>query len=65
MSSLFDDMFKDYPEVLNFKELKSMLNPIGKNKLYGLLKDGKIYSKRIGNNYYIPKKSVIIFLLQK
>ena len=46
------------------KTLKEMLPKIGKNKLYKLLKDKEIYSKRIGKEYYIPKISVIEYLIK-
>ena len=61
---LYNTMFKDYPDVIKVKTLKEMLPKIGKNKLYKLLKDKEIYSKRIGRDYYIPKVSIIKFLIQ-
>ena len=45
-------------------ELQEMLG-IGRNKAYKLLKTSQIYNKRIGNNYYIPKYSVIEYILKK
>ena len=38
---------------------------MGKNKIYKLLKEKKIYSKRIGRDYYIPKISIINYLMKK
>ena len=49
---------------ISYEELKEMLPKIGKNKLYKLLKDKEIYSKRIGKEYYIPKISVIEYLIK-
>ena len=61
----YGNLFKDYPDVVKVKELKEMLPRIGKNKIYDLLKDKKIYSKKIGRDYYIPKVSIIKYLMEK
>ena len=42
----YNILFKEYPDVVKVKTLKEMLPKIGKNKLYKLLKDKEIYSKR-------------------
>lgn len=60
-----DILFKDYPDVVKVEQLKKMLPRIGKNKLYKLLKDKKIHSKKIGRDYYIPKVSIINYLMGK
>lgn len=60
----YNILFKEYPDVVKVKTLKEMLPKIGKNKLYKLLKDKEIYSKRIGKEYYIPKISVIEYLIK-
>lgn len=57
-------LFKEYPDVVKMRDLKKMLRKIGKNKLYKLLRDEKIYSKKIGRDYYIPKVSVIKYLIE-
>lgn len=60
------EIFKDYADVVNPKELKKMLgNNIGTNKIYHLLQTKEIYNKKIGNNYIIPKVSVIEYLMKK
>lgn len=61
----YSDLFKDYPDVVRVYQLKEMLPKTGKNKIYKLLKDKKIHSKRIGRNYYIPKISIIKYLMEK
>ena len=61
----YGNLFKDYPDVVKVKELKEMLPRMGKNKIYDLLKDKKIYSKKIGRDYYIPKVSIIKYLMEK
>lgn len=61
----FGNLFKNYPDVVKVKQLKQMLPKTGKNKIYKLLQENKIYSKRIGRDYYIPKASVIKYLMEK
>ena len=61
----FETIFKEYPDVVKVEQLKEMLPKIGKNKLYKLLKDKKIHSKKIGRDYYVPKISIIKFLMGK
>lgn len=59
----YSELFKDYPDVVRVYQLKEMLPKTGKNKIYKLLKDKKIHSKRIGRDYYIPKVSIINYLM--
>lgn len=61
----YETLFKDYPDVVKVYQLKEMLPKMGKNKIYALLKDKKIHSKRIGRDYYIPKVSIINYLMAK
>lgn len=61
----YETLFKDYPDVISFDTLKKIFPKMGKNKLYKLLQDKKIYSKRIGKNYYIPKISIIKYIMEK
>ena len=61
----YGNLYKEYPDVVKVKELKEMLPKIGKNKIYDLLKNKKIYSKKIGRDYYIPKVSIIKYLMEK
>ena len=60
----YNILFKEYPDVVKVKTLKEMLPKMWKNKLYKLLKDKEIYAKRIGKEYYIPKISVIEYLIK-
>jgi len=58
----YKQLFKDYSDILKVSDLKEILPKTGKNKIYKLLQDKEIYSKRIGRDYYIPKISVIEYL---
>ena len=61
----YNSLFANYPDVVRVHQLKEMLPKIGKNKIYKLLKDRKIHSKKIGRDYYIPKVSIINYLMGK
>lgn len=61
----YSELFKEYPDVVRVYQLKEMLPKTGKNKIYKLLKDKKIHSKRIGRDYYIPKVSIINYLMEQ
>lgn len=61
----YNVLFKEYPDVIKVETLQEMLPKIGKNKIYKLLQDGEIFSKKIGRDYYIPKISVIKYLMEK
>lgn len=53
-----------YQDILIFDELVEILG-IGENTTYKLLKDKKIYSKKIGKEYKIPKICVIAYMCNK
>lgn len=54
----------EYPDILIFTELAEILH-IGENTTYNLLKNKKIYSKKIGREYKIPKLCVINYIYDK
>ena len=53
--------FSTYPDVITIEDVQKMLK-IGRNVAYGLLKNGRIKTIKVGKKYIIPKKSVIDFL---
>ena len=56
-----NDMFKEYPDVVEVRDLQKMLLT-GRNTVLDLLSSGIIQSFRIGNRYKIPKTSVISYI---
>ena len=58
------EMFKDYPDIVNIQQLRSMLGGIGMKAAYALLHNGDIGYLRIGKAFRIPKKNVIKYLNQ-
>lgn len=61
----YKSMFKNYPDVVNVKELQSMLGGISKQLAYHLLQNNIIKSIKIGRQYKITKTDVILYLTEK
>lgn len=60
----YKSMFKDYPDIVNVKQLQIMLGGISKKLAYTLLKNYLINSIKIGRQYKIAKADVILYLTQ-
>ncbi len=58
-SKYYKSMFKNYPDVVNVKELQLMLGGISKKLAYNLLQNNIIKSIKIGLEYKIAKADVI------
>lgn len=54
-------MLERAPDILTFKECKSLLK-VGKNTLLELLHNGDIEAFRIGNRWKIPKAAVLEYI---
>ena len=59
----YKSMFKNYPDVVNVKELQSMLGGISNTLAYRMLREKKIKSKKVGREYKIPKVNVIKYVM--
>ncbi len=59
-----NEMFADYPDVVDVSGLQSMLGGIGQQKAYELVRKGTIKAIKIGKLYRIPKINVIAFLMK-
>lgn len=56
-------MFENYPDVVEVDDLRVMLGGISKKLAYRLLADREIRSVRVGRTYKIPKICVIEYLI--
>lgn len=56
------EIFADYPDVVDVSRLRSMLGNIGKQTAYELVRKGTIKAIKVGKLYRIPKINVIAFL---
>ncbi len=54
-------MFTAYPDVVNVSQLKDMLG-IGITLAYRLVKNKTIPALKVGREYKIPKKNIIMYL---
>ena len=61
----YKSMFKDYPDVVNVRQLQTMLGGISKKLAYHLLQNNIIKSIKIGRQYKITKADVILYLTEK
>lgn len=57
-----EDIFDEYPDVVNFEQLREMLGNIGETLAYKLLRSNAIESFKCGRNYRILKSKVIEYL---
>ena len=55
-------MFSNYPDVVNFRQMKEMLGNIGSTLAYKLLRKNIIKSIKVGRAYKIPKNNIIEYL---
>lgn len=58
------DVFKDFGDILDFKEVRKMLRNPCRNTLYKILKNKEMYFKVIANEYKIPKSSLIEYIFK-
>ena len=56
------EMFADYPDVVDVSGLRAMLGNIGRQTAYELVRKGTIKAIKVGKLYRIPKINVIAFL---
>ena len=61
----YKSMFRNYPDVVNVKELQLMLGGISKKLAYDLLRNNIIKSIKLGRQYKITKTDVILYLTEK
>ena len=59
-----NEMFANFPDVVDVSGLRTMLGGIGEQKAYELVRKGTIKAIKIGKLYRIPKINVIAFLTQ-
>ena len=59
-----NEMFANFPDVVDVSGLRTMLCGIGEQKAYELVRKGTIKAIKIGKLYRIPKINVIAFLTQ-
>lgn len=56
-------LFSEYPDVVNIRQMCTMLGGISPKTAYRLLEDGDIRHLKIGKSFKIPKVCIIEYLL--
>ena len=54
-------VFKEYPDILNVKQVSTLLG-VSTKTVYRLLRDGTIVSLKIGREFRIPKVNVMKYV---
>jgi len=57
----YKTIFKDYPDILDVKQMSKLLS-VSTKTAYRLLKDGAIIAMKVGREYKIPKVHIIRYL---
>ena len=63
-NTYYNSMFSNYPDVVNFTQMKEMLGNIGSTLAYKLLRENSIKSIKVGRAYKIPKNNIIQYLIK-
>ena len=64
LRELYQMMFPEYPDIVTVRQLREMLG-ISRQLAYDLINDGELQAIKIGNNFKIPKVSVINFVTEE
>jgi len=59
--NMYQSVFKDYPDVLDVKQVSEILN-VSTKTIYRLLKVGEIDSLKIGREFRIPKVYLLRYM---
>ena len=59
-NTYYNSMFSNYPDVVNFTQMKEMLGNIGSTLAYKLLRENSIKSIKVGRAYKIPKNNIVL-----
>jgi len=58
---IYSSVFRDYPDVLDVKQV-SLLLGVSTKTVYRLLRDGTIVSLKVGREFRIPKVTVMKYV---
>ena len=61
--NFYNKLFAKYPDVVNLKQLREMLGGISEGTALKLMQENRVEHFKLRNIYYIPKDSVIDYLL--
>ena len=58
---IYKSVFKEYPDVLDVKQVSTLLG-VSTKVVYRLLRDGSIVSLKIGREFRVPKVNVMKYV---
>ena len=58
---IYKNVFKEYPDVLDAKQVSTLLG-VSTKVVYRLLRDGSIVSLKIGREFRVPKVNVMKYI---
>jgi hypothetical protein len=61
----YEELFKDYPDVVGMDDFRKMLGGISKSTGQKLMRENRVKHFFIRTSYLIPKKYVINYVLSK
>ncbi|MGI5900800.1 MAG: helix-turn-helix domain-containing protein [Christensenellales bacterium] len=60
-NELYRAVFKEYPDVLDVKQVSKLLN-VSTKTVYRLIGDGALSSFKVGREFHIPKVAVMRYV---
>lgn len=64
LERVYNSMFSSYPDVVNIKQMMSMLGGISSTLAYKMLRENQIESIKVGREYKIPKINIISYIIR-
>lgn len=61
LRSLYNSIFKEYPDVLNVEQVSSILD-VSKKTVYKIIKDGSLAYLKVGREIRVPKYFLMQYL---
>ena len=61
MSTLYHDIFKDYPDIMDVRQVSELLNLCEKT-VYKLIRSGSLPSMRVGRKHRITKLNLFKYM---
>ena len=58
---IYHNVFKDYPDIMDVKQVSSLLG-ISTKTAYRLLHDGSLSSLKIGREFRVPKVNIMKYI---
>lgn len=61
MRDMYRNVFREYPDVMNVKQVSTLLG-VSTKTVYKLLQDGSLLSLKVGREFRVPKINVMKYM---